>query len=422
MSTKNVLISAALLAGSLTTYAQTSTNSPYTRYGLGQLSDQAFVNNAAMGGMGYGLRTNCHINTLNPASYSAVDSLTFMFDTGLTLTRSDFEENGYKTNAKNSTFDYMVMQFRLIPRLGFAMGLLPYSNVGYNFSRTASVPGNEEVTATNMFYGEGGLHQVFAGLGFRVLPNLSVGANVGYLYGNLDYSTGLSLSTTSDRSIVYNNISVKSYKADFGAQYTYELNKNHRFTLGAVYGLGHQLNSKETKGIQIIENASQPSYSAKDEELIEDAYGIPTTFGVGVVYQQKNNLTAGIDYELQKWSDVEYSGEKGKYNDRHRVAAGMEFLPNPLGRAYWKRIRYRAGVHYTSSYLKLPTGDGPKEYGISAGFGLPLHLYQRNTVLSVTGQYTRVKPSAGHLLSENRFELKIGLTFIEHWFMKWKVN
>lgn len=33
-----------------------STNSPYTRYGFGQLSDQSFGNSKAMGGVAYGLR------------------------------------------------------------------------------------------------------------------------------------------------------------------------------------------------------------------------------------------------------------------------------------------------------------------------------------------------------------------------------
>lgn len=421
MSSKNALISAMVIAGAMTAQAQTSTNSPYTRYGLGNLSDRAFVSNAAMGGIGYGLRNGSHVNTLNPASYSAVDSLTFIFDAGMTLTRSEYEENGFKTNAKNSTFDYLVMHFRLVPRLGFAMGLLPYSNVGYNFSQTAKVPGNDNVSSTSYFSGEGGLHQVFAGLGFKVLPNLSVGANVGYLYGNLKYATSLKLNTTSDVSSVYNQINVKSYIAELGAQYTHSFNKDNRLTIGTVYGLGHKLNSTETKGIQLIDNSSSTVVSS-DEEVVEDAYGIPATLGLGVAYQRKTNLTAGLDYELQKWGNAYYNGEKGHYNNRHRLAAGLEFLPDVYGRAYWKRIRYRAGVHYTSSYLKLPTGDGPKEFGVSAGFGLPLHLYQRNTVLSVTGQYTRVKPSAAQQLSENRFEIKIGLTFIERWFMKWKVN
>ena len=66
--------------------------------------------------------------------------------------------------------------------------------------------------------------------------------------------------------------------------------------------------------------------------------------------------------------------------------------------------------------------DGATEFGVSAGFGLPLQLYQRNSILSITGQYVRVKPSVTGMLSENRFVIKLGLTFNERWFMKWRVN
>lgn len=50
--------------------------------------------------------------------------------------------------------------------------------------------------------------------------------------------------------------------------------------------------------------------------------------------------------------------------------------------------------------------DGPKEYGVSVGLGLPLKLYQRNSVLSITGQYIHATPSVSDMLSENRFVLK----------------
>ena len=105
--------------------AQSGTNSPYTRYGFGQLSDQSFGNSKAMGGIAYGLRNGFQINASNPASYSAVDSLTFLFDAGLSLQNANFKEGTIKTNAKNSTIDYIAMQFRLMENLGFAAGFLP---------------------------------------------------------------------------------------------------------------------------------------------------------------------------------------------------------------------------------------------------------------------------------------------------------
>lgn len=405
--------------GSVAANAQSSTNSPYTRYGLGELSDQAFAHNAAMGGIGYALRSSEQINVMNPASYSAVDSLSFMFDIGMGLKSSNYQENGYKTNAKNASFDYLAMQFRLHPRVGFAVGFTPYSNVGYKFSRTSDIENSDDVTLTNTFYGDGGLQQIFGGIGFKILDNLSIGANVGYLYGEIDYQTLATLSNGGDQTTTYNNISINSYIANFGLQYTQKLSKTDKVTLGLVYGLGHDLKSTETKGIQVTDGSS---YSELTEETIKDSYGIPSTFGAGLTWQHKQNLTVGADYTLQQFENVKYDNSTDFYKNRTRIGAGIEYMPSLYGRNYLSRIRYRAGAYYSSSYMKLPEYDGPKEWGVSAGFGLPLHLFQRNTVLSITGQYVRVLPSVKGMLSENRFVLKLGLTFNEHWFMKWRVN
>lgn len=405
--------------GAVAANAQSSTNSPYTRYGLGELSDQAFAHNAAMGGIGYALRSSEQINVMNPASYSAVDSLSFMFDIGMGLKSSNYQENGYKTNAKNASFDYLAMQFRLHPRVGFAVGFTPYSNVGYKFSRTSDIENSDDVTLTNTFYGDGGLQQIFGGIGFKILDNLSIGANVGYLYGEIDYQTLATLSNGGDQTTTYNNISINSYIANFGLQYTQKLSKTDKVTLGLVYGPGHDLKSTETKGIQVTDGSS---YSELTEETIKDSYGIPSTFGAGLTWQHKQNLTVGADYTLQQFENVKYDNSTDFYKNRTRIGAGIEYMPSLYGRNYLSRIRYRAGAYYSSSYMKLPEYDGPKEWGVSAGFGLPLHLFQRNTVLSITGQYVRVLPSVKGMLSENRFVLKLGLTFNEHWFMKWRVN
>lgn len=419
MSSNKALFSALFIMGAVAANAQSSTNSPYTRYGLGELSDQAFAHNAAMGGIGYALRSSEQINVMNPASYSAVDSLSFMFDIGMGLKSSNYQENGYKTNAKNASFDYLAMQFRLHPRVGFAVGFTPYSNVGYKFSRTSDIENSDDVTLTNTFYGDGGLQQIFGGIGFKILDNLSIGANVGYLYGEIDYQTLATLSNGGDQTTTYNNFSINSYIANFGLQYTQKLSKTDKVTLGLVYGLGHDLKSTETKGIQVTDGSS---YSELTEETIKDSYGIPSTFGAGLTWQHKQNLTVGADYTLQQFENVKYDNSTDFYKNRTRIGAGIEYMPSLYGRNYLSRIRYRAGAYYSSSYMKLPEYDGPKEWGVSAGFGLPLHLFQRNTVLSITGQYVRVLPSVKGMLSENRFVLKLGLTFNEHWFMKWRVN
>lgn len=426
MSNKKTLISAVFAAASMFAFAQSSTNSPYTRLGLGDLSDQIFTSNAAMGGTGNALRSSRHINPINPASYTSVDSLSFMFDIGFSMKSSNYEENGTRTNARNSSFDYLAIQLRLHPRIGMAVGFTPFSTVGYNFSTTDYTSESNSESTTNTYFGDGGTNVIFGGLGIKVVENLSIGANIGYLYGKQEYSTTVTLSNGGDNTVNYRNIRIKGYKLDLGLQYTHPIGKNNNMTLGLTYSLGHDLNSTEVVGTQVTDGSS---YASTSEETFYKGYGIPSNYGIGLSYQYKNNITVCADYTLQEWSKAKLPAYAGKYDNRNKFSLGFEYIPDMTGRKFLQRLSYRAGVFYNSPYLKIPGdaeatsySDGPREIGVTAGFGFPLSLFQRKTMLSVTGQYINLTPKANNLMTENRFVLKIGLTLNEPWFMKWRVN
>jgi hypothetical protein len=166
-------------------FADNGINSPYTRYGVGLLADQSLGINRQMGGLGYGLRSHKYVNILNPASFSAVDTLTMLFEAGFSLQNVNFKEGNKQLNAKNGSFDYVAMQFRVCRNLGMTLGFLPYSNVGYTFSNISGVGTNE--TSTNTYSGSGGLYQPFVGLGWRPFKWLSVGVMGSYIYGDISH-------------------------------------------------------------------------------------------------------------------------------------------------------------------------------------------------------------------------------------------
>lgn len=406
--------------------AQTSTNSPYTRYGFGQLADQNFGNSKAMGGIAYGLRNGYQINASNPASYTAIDSLTFLFDAGMTLQNANFKDGNVKTNAKNSSFDYLAMQFRLWKKMGMTVGFLPFSTVGYSLYQTELLDNSEDEYAGYSFTGDGGFHQVFAGLGYKVLNNLSIGANFSYLYGDITHQSMTAISATPTRSIKLDKFTISDYKLDFGLQYTYKLNKKNTINLGAVYSLGHTLHGKAYKYHQTAtESGSSVYVQTQTGDTIANPFKMPHTFGAGLTYVYDNRLTVGVDYTLQKWETAglnwnKFNKENIEMSKRTRIAAGAEFIPSYISRNYLKRIRYRAGAYYSSPYTKVNGQDGAREYGVSIGFGLP--MFQSKSMLNISGQYIKVSPKVKGMLEENYLKINIGLTFNERWFMKWKVN
>ena len=64
---KKTIIGALVCAAALTANAQSGTNSPYSQFGLGVLSDRSQGFNRGMNGLGLGLRFSNQVNTLNPA-------------------------------------------------------------------------------------------------------------------------------------------------------------------------------------------------------------------------------------------------------------------------------------------------------------------------------------------------------------------
>lgn len=413
-----------LFSITLTSLAQTSTNSPYTRYGFGQLENQGFGSSKGMGGIGYGLRNGSQINVLNPASYSAVDSLTMLFDIGLGLQNTNFKEGSVQTNAKNSSLDYIAMQFRLMKNLGFTIGFLPYSTVGYSLANTKEIDKDDDgnsINAINTYNGSGGLHQVFVGLGYEVFKNLSLGANISYLYGDINHSVTTTFNTANAyTSAIINDISVSDYKLDFGAQYSLNFNKSERINFGLYYSLGHDLNSTYDLHRQVYISSSASAIS--DSTITKkNAFSIPNTLGAGFTYVKDNKLTIGADYTFQKWSESKYDDIKGTYySDLSRLSLGAEYIPNIYSRNYFNRIRYRIGAYISNSYTKVNGNDAAKEYGVSAGLALP--IFQSRSMLHISGQYIKVSPKVKGMLEENSLRLNVGITFNERWFMKYKVD
>ncbi len=418
------LILCTTIAAQSSTLSLNNTNSPFSRYGVGILSDEGFGNSRAMGGIGYALRNGRQINPLNPASYSGVDSLTFLFDTGFSLQTSRFSDQGVSKTANNSSFDYIAFQFRVCPNLGVTAGLIPYSSVGYNLGDKKPIiengVENTEDIATHSYYGNGGLHQVLLGLGYSPIKNLSVGFNISYLFGSISKaSTVTAANMEESKQIGITN--VYDYKLDLGAQYEFLLDKEKQrnLTVGAIYSLGHKLNTKST---QSINNATSD---------INSNLKLPNTIGLGVAYTDEY-WTVGADYNLQLWkqtyidpisANTPYASQP--LCNRSRLAVGAEWIPSRYARSYLKQIRYRFGGYYTTPYYKMVNTsgkwiDGPQEFGISAGFGLPIPVLLNRSLINVSLQY--VHTSAQNLLTDNTFRISIGVTFNERWFKKWKVE
>ena len=429
---KKIFNISALAAVSSFAAAQSGTNSPYSQYGLGGQTQQATGFNKGMNGLGLGYRKGDQLNTLNPASYSAMDSLTFIFDAGISGQLTNFEENGKRINAKNANFEYVAAGFRAFKHLGVSFGIMPYTNVGYSYSNSHKVGDADATTYYNTYKGTGGIHQIYLGMGWEIFKGFSLGVSGAYLWGDYERQIVNSYSDSYTNTLSkYYTASITDYKVDFGAQIAIPFSKKSNLTIGLTYGLGHKMAADPE--CKVISTNSQTLVSDTASYVIKDGFEMPNVMSGGFMLNLAEKLRIGADYQLQKWGDVgfpvytntnsgpSYQVSNDYFKDRHKVTIGGEYCKNPTSNKFFQRIRFRAGASYATPYFKINGKDGPKEISVSAGFGIPImNGWNNRSVLNISGQWVRL--DASNLLKENTFRINIGLTFNERWFMKWKVD
>lgn len=402
--------------------AQNNTNSPYTRFGYGELADRSFGAGRAMGGVGYGLRSPKQINPMNPASYSCMDSLTFLFEVGAAGQVSWFEDSSDKQKKFNGNIEYIAMQFPITRWLAMSFGILPYSHVGYEFGGTEE---ENDLTWAEIFQGSGSLTEAYGGISFDIWKKrLAIGVNVGYLFGDITRERNVSFdSETSDDVDREDYYRIHSMKYEIGIQYTQPLSKTEQMTIGFVFSPSKRL---KTKMYDIQTVGSTSLYSTSDT-ITNYRFDIPNSYGVGVSYVKENRLTLAADFLYENWESAYFEDEQGDFKDRIRIGGGAEFIPKYNTRKFFGRVRYRVGFHYSNSYLRVARseenndeGYSYNEYGASIGFGFP--LIDNRSLLNISFEYVKVSPELKTMIEENYFKFTVNYSFNELWFFKRKVD
>ena len=395
--------------------AQSGINSPYSRYGVGILSDHSTGILKSMGGIGTGFREANTLNLKNPASYSTIDTLTFLADLGFALQNGNFSENGVRLNAHNAYISHMAMQFRILPKVGMTVGFMPFANVGYGFSKTEPVRRDEdgEITSTITNSGSGGVRQFLGGLGWRPTKWLSVGANAAFLSGDINHyiSNTYSSSEVQSREKTYNT-EMSAFRYELGAQGTLSFSPERSLVLGATFAPAQTLKS---------DTYVTDRHSVSDTVNIADAFSMPDLMSAGFTYNWNKGII-GADVSYQTWSKASFFGQKTG-SDRISAAVGYMRKPDGMSRNLLLRTSYQVGLNFSQSYFKVGDSMGPMQFGVSAGFTLPFNTsYNSISNLHVSGEYIRVQPMSKGMISENYIRINIGVTFMERWFMKLMVD
>lgn len=396
-----------------------NTTSPYSRFGLGDLQTRSLGRTFAMGGASLGSRNSLQINMANPASYTAVDSLTFLFEFGVNGKLSSFRDDFTSMTANNINFRYLSMNFRVANRLTTSLGLTPYSDIGYDIRVLDSLEntGNYYI----QYFGEGTLTRSYIGVAFELFNNVSIGANLNYLFGKLTHNAELFFIDWDDFYNIqkYEYIRMSQFGLDFGLQATVPLEKNQSITLGAIFENKPKQTAYQSdimlKNLYSSSVYSQDTLKYNSEE--KKSIRFPLTYGAGLSYVKTDILELNLDYYHQTWSKATFFGSINPVlTDLNKFAAGAEWIPNKNSiRSYTQRIAYRAGLKYEKSYLKL-NDQQINDFGISFGVGLPINRsYSTINVAAEIGKRGTIKAD---LISERYVKLNFNVNLHDFWFIK----
>ena len=236
--------------------------------------------------------------------------------------------------------------------------------------------------------------------------------NVYYNFGSIDHESNVSFSESSYHSTSQvSDISVHDWNVSFGAQYEVLLNKDNSILWGATLELPSKMKASATREITT-------TYVDTVKLDYDNSFGLPMSFGTGLAYQCSDRWLVSFDYKFQKWSDVEFFGEKD-FNDRHRFAVGGQLIPQKMSKHYFRRVAYRLGVNTSNSYYKVNDEDFQLT-AITAGLGFPLRNVANPTYLNLGLEYGRAGEKSDDLILEQYFKISLNLTLNETWFVKRK--
>ena len=436
---KILLISVFMLIG-VCASAQDGTYgaySPYSIYGVGEVSKGGTAYTRSMGGVGIASRNKRFINITNPAAVTARDTLSFMADFGLVQKNTLFSQGDLRS-AKNTFNIYdFVMSFPIWKSSAFMVGITPFSDVGYDFSHVEKDPSIIGHTGNITYdsYGTGSVYQIFLGAGATFWKRFSVGAELIYYFGNIDKVVNMDYANTSYRSINSgNDIAVRGVTGKFGLQYEQKLGGDISIIAGATYRLGTNLTGYSTSYRYANQSSVSDTLNFRVDTLKGSGLKFGDELGVGISVKGGDKWAAEFNYTRSDWTQSGMGSAagfavKGNMNFTPAVSqsfrAGFEIVPNRNDiRYYLKRCAYRAGVYYDQEYYKV-NGNDIHTYGITLGVTLPVFRWYNGISIGVDFGQRAFNPriaSESNVVREQYVSFNLGFNIHDIWFQKPRYN
>lgn len=411
-------------------FAQRTSLSPYSFFGVGEEFSAMTVEQAGMGGIGVAYNHYKYLNFTNPAAIANLRYTTYAF--GASHKDLKLKSTTSTQSSTLTTFSYVGIGFPLGRKGGFGVGIQPISSVGYELENTVR-DANGDLQEISLFQGSGGVNRIYMNLGFIVFKDFSVGAEASFNFGNINNTIinqreGLALGTKYEE---INQVRGNSIK--LGAQYKKVLKNNLNVTAGAAVKLANDMRVTGDDYLYslILLGGAQIPRDTLSTNGISGTFQMPVNSTLGIGIGKIDKWYAGIEYETQQAYQtngfLSTTNTAFRYGNSSRLAIGGFYLPkiNSIS-SYFDRITYRFGIRMENTGL-LVDGSGNnsnfseiKDFGISFGLGIPL---KQLSTINVGLEYGKRGTTDNNLIQENYFNMRLSLSLTDiNWFIKRRID
>jgi hypothetical protein len=410
---KNFLVSIFMLVA-IHSFAQEGTSSPYSFYGIGDVKFRGTVENRAMGGLGI-LPDSIHLNLQNPATLSSLKLTSFSAAT--TYNRNKLQSATDYERPSRVTFDYLAMAFPA-GKLGLSLGIMPYSAVGYKVQSVV-----ESVTTRNS--GKGGLNKVFVGAGYQITKKLSAGVDFSYNFGKIETKAIFFQNPIQYGSRETNTSELSGISINTGLSYQTKI-KKFDFISSITFSPSTTLNASNTRELAVITFVGDQDLAVGDVQTpsIQDSkLKLPSRLAFGAGIGQVKHWFVGFESTFQStkdFSNLYPVTANARFEDASKISVGGYYVPDYSSYSnYFKKITYRAGFRYENTGL-IVNAQSIKDSAITLGLGMPVGGSLSNINLGL--EIGKKGTTSANLVQENYFNVSIGFSFNDRWFVKRTYN
>ncbi|MCB0687045.1 MAG: hypothetical protein KDC53_10980 [Saprospiraceae bacterium] len=432
--------------------AQNEVDSPYSRFGLGDLYSDQFVPTLTMGGIGAAYSDLYQTNLSNPASLAALQATSFELGLDVSYSKLKVPSTNESTSYLGGNLNYFSLAFpvinpvnRLLDRksqdFNWSMGiaLLPYSRVNHYSRREREIDNIGRVREE--IEGSGGLNKVVWSHGVKY-KKLYAGVSLGYLFGTI----------LKEKSVLYrdlplafdnysfNEASYRGFLLKSGLQYEFDLSngkgaENIRdvkmITVGLSSTTGTRFRTLSTdfvalKGVTFQGLADEFPQNDETDTIsyqtdIERSGKLSGDLSLGLVYRKGARWLLGFNTTFINGNKYENELSTYKLKNAFYVGAGFQYTPDYISyNSYWKRVMYRAGIQIGTD-PRVINDEQIKQFSLNAGIGLPVVVSRQLSFINLGLNYGN---HSGNIpIKESVLGFSVGVTLNNNlWFLKRKFD